>query len=37
MLDIPLMSNNILKEDLQELAAFLKSTCYFTNGPIGRG
>ena len=36
MLDIPLMSNNILKEDLQELAAFLKSTCYFTNGPMVR-
>ncbi len=33
MLNIPLMSNNISKEDVQELIKFLKSTDRFTNGP----
>ena len=36
MLNIPLMSNNISKEDVQELIKFLKSTDRFTNGPTVR-
>lgn len=33
MLDIPLMSNNISKEDVQALIEFLKTSDRFTNGP----
>lgn len=33
MLDIPLMSNNILKSDIDNLVAFLQNTDRFTNGP----
>jgi CDP-6-deoxy-D-xylo-4-hexulose-3-dehydrase len=33
MLNIPLMSNNIRKEDVQELIEFLKHTDRFTQGP----
>ncbi len=33
MLNIPLMSNNISKEDVGELITFLESSDHFTNGP----
>ena len=33
MLDIPLMSNNILKSDIDNLVMFLRNTDRFTNGP----
>ncbi len=33
MLNIPLMSNNILKSDVDNLVMFLKNTDRFTNGP----
>lgn len=33
MLDIPLMSNNILREDVNALISFLESADHFTNGP----
>lgn len=33
MLNIPLMSNNISKEDVSELITFLESSDRFTNGP----
>lgn len=33
MLDLPLMSNNITKEDVDVLIDFLKGTDRFTNGP----
>lgn len=33
MLNIPLMSNNILKSDVDSLIAFLQASDRFTNGP----
>ena len=33
MLDIPLMSNNILKSDIEALISFLQNSDRFTNGP----
>jgi len=36
MLNIPLMSNNIVKEDIQCLIDFLSKSDRFTNGPIVR-
>ena len=33
MLNIPLMSNNISKDDVEKLICFLRETDRFTNGP----